>query len=154
MFRYTWCIQVMIILFIGNLCSCVSLYISLYIWIDLNFLNVFHCQVYLCWMQGIWSRLCSHKKTPWHGYIFKLETILRTTIWTTRSTSTVSCHFMCLESLLFLYYLILIYVDVHILICAYFHVNLFDRQKRTHTHTTPTHTNMQTDKECAWARPN
>ena len=35
----------------------------------------------------------------------------------------------------------------------YFIVHLLNRQRRKHTHTTPTHINRQTEKEGAWGRP-
>ena len=49
-------------------------------------------------------------------------------------------------------YFIWIHVDVHIsfLICVYFIVIFFDRHRRKHAQTTPTHVNRQTEKEGAW----
>ena len=35
----------------------------------------------IIWFEGIWWKLCTHEKTPWHGYIYKLETILMSTTW-------------------------------------------------------------------------
>ena len=52
-----------------------------------------------------------------------------------------------------LFEFMMIFIHISFLICVYFIVNLLDRQRRKHTHTTPTHVNRQTDKECAWGRP-
>jgi len=58
--------------------------------------------------------------------------------------------YFCYDIIVFLFMFTFIFRFV---MCVYFIVNVFDSQRRQHTHTTPTHVNRQTDKECAWGRP-
>jgi len=45
-------------------------------------------------MRGIWWKLYAHEKTSWHGYIFKLETILVSPNGTSRKTNAVLYYFL------------------------------------------------------------
>jgi len=55
------------------------------------------------------------------------------------------------DVILFEFMMMFIYISC--LVCVYLIVNLLDRQRRKHTHTTPTHVNRQTEQEGAWGRP-
>jgi len=58
---------------------------------------------------------------------------------------------ICVIILLFSFMLMFIFrvQFVHVVLL----IDFFDRQRRKHTSTTPTHVNRQTDKGCAWGRP-